>query len=222
MDFVKYLRRRHPSRIECVLIAFAAWPCAAPSQPRTDAATASTLDALLRDVRTLTADFRQEIWTADQRLLETSTGTLALARPNRFVWRSEAPVELTVIADGERLWTYDVELEQATVAPLADSAGASPALLLSGDAGVREQFDVVRRFPLDGLDWFELTPAAGGADFSTVRIAFDGGAPQRLELVDGLNQTTRVELANVVVNADLAGDTFRFEPPRGVDVIGGG
>ena len=52
-------------------------------------------------------------------------------------------------------------------------------------------------------------------------IGFDGTTPQRLELVDGSNQVTRIEFENVVVNPDLADAEFEFRPPAGVDVIGG-
>jgi outer membrane lipoprotein carrier protein len=204
-----------------VLIACAG-PAWAQAPSADSGAGVAALDGFLQNVHTLTADFRQELWTADQRLLETTTGTLALQRPNRFLWRSAEPVELTVVADGEELWTYDVELEQATVAPLDDSAAASPAMLLSGDASVREHFEVARDFALDGLDWVELTPNVDGSDFTSVRIGFKDGAPEQLELIDGLNQVTRIDLTNVVVNPELPESTFEFEPPPGVDVIGGG
>jgi len=36
-----------------------------------------------------------------------------------------------------------------------------------------------------------------------------------------LNQITRISLANVAVNPELAGSVFEFTPPPGVDVIGG-
>jgi len=36
-----------------------------------------------------------------------------------------------------------------------------------------------------------------------------------------LNQITRIALANVVVNPELADGVFEFTPPAGVDVIGG-
>ena len=67
----------------------------------------------------------------------------------------------------------------------------------------------------------KLAPKADASDFTSVLIGFDGTAPQRLELVDGLNQVTRIELANVIVNPDLADTVFEFRPPAGVDVIGG-
>jgi len=93
-------------------------------------------------------------------------------------------------------------------------------MLLSGDRGFRDGFDVVQTYKLDGLDWIKLKPKSGGADFSSVLIGFAGNAPQRLELVDGLNQVTRIELMDLTVNPDVADATFEFTPPPGVDVIG--
>ena len=179
------------------------------------------LDSFLDDVSSLTADFRQELWTVDQRLLETATGTLSLKRPNRFLWHYVEPIEQSVVADGKQLWIYDVELAQVTVTPL-DSSASSPAMLLSGDRAVRDGFDVVRSFSVDGLEWVELKPKLEGTDFTSVRIGFKDSAPERVELVDGLDQVTRIELSGVVVNPDLGDAVFDFEPPPGVDVIGGG
>ena len=97
---------------------------------------------------------------------------------------------------------YDVDLAQVTVSPLDDTVGKSPAMLLSGDRDVRDEFDVVETFMRDGLEWVKLVPKTGAADFRSVTIGFDGAAPRRLELVDGLNQVTRIALANVVVNPE--------------------
>jgi outer membrane lipoprotein carrier protein len=191
------------------------------TQPAQAPAGDELFATFLTEVRSLTADFRQELWTADQRLLETANGSVSLKRPNHFLWRYAEPIEQSVIANGRELWMYDVELAQATLAPL-DEAGPSPALLLSGDEAVRDGFEVVRSFALDGLDWIELAPKIEGADFTSVLIGFEGRTPQRLELVDGLNQVTRIELSNVALNPDLPDALFEFEPPPGVDVIGGG
>lgn len=217
MDSAKSLRRRRSS-IKHVLVWFALAGSCAIAQPTQSGP--ATLEGFLDGVQSLTADFRQEIWTADQRLLQTETGTLALERPNRFRWLYREPTELTVVADGARLWIYDVELEQVTVAPFDSSMGASPAMLLSGDRSVREGFDVADSYPAEGLNWVKLTPKAGGGDFSSVLIGFDGTTPRRLELVDGLNQVTRIELDNLAVNPELGDEVFEFDVPAGVDVIG--
>lgn len=191
---------------------------AASAQPATDGF--ATLDAFLDGVQSLTADFKQELWSVDRELVQTDTGTLALKRPNRFRWVYEAPAELTIVADGAQLWIYDAELAQVTVTPFDDTVGASPAMLLSGDRNVREEFEVVDRYPLDGLDWITLEPI-GSSDFSSVSIGFNGKEPRRLELVDGRGEVTRIELDNVVVNPEIADSVFELEVPEGVHVSGG-
>ncbi|HJR71249.1 MAG TPA: outer membrane lipoprotein chaperone LolA [Gammaproteobacteria bacterium] len=202
--------------------AVAAASAQQPGESVDDATGLAALEAFLADVKSLAAEFEQEIWTADHRLLQTETGTLALERPNRFRWTYREPTELTVVADGTKLWIYDVELEQVTVAPLDDTLLTSPAMLLSGDRSVREGFTVTQSYELEGLDWIKLTPKAGGTDFMSVRIGFDGTAPKRLELVDGLNQVTRITLDNLVVNPEIDDATFELEVPDGVDVSGEG
>ena len=224
MDSGKCWRRRLLRSTRLTFFCLVAICGAASAQPAADgdaAVEVVTLEAFLSDVHSLTADFKQELWTADQRLLQTETGTLSLRRPNRFRWIYAAPTQLTVVADGIKLWIYDVELAQVTVAPLDTTVESTPAMLLSGDRNVRDGFDVVGTYKLDGLDWIKLVPKTGGADFSSVLIGFKGKAPQRLELVDGLNQVTRIELENLTLNPDVADSTFEFKPPAGVDVIGG-
>lgn len=224
MDSGKFWRRHLPRSTSLLSLCLIVACAAAGAQPAADdtAAGVATLEAFLRDVHTLTADFKQELWSADQRLLQTETGTLALRRPNRFRWIYAKPTQLTVVADGSKLWTYDVELAQVTVAPLDSTVESTPAMLLSGDRNVRDSFNVVQTEQLDGIEWIKLAPKKGGTDFSSLRIGFKGKAPQQLELVDGLNQVTRIELKNLAVNPDLQDGTFEFKPPAGVDVIGNG
>ena len=222
MDSAKCSPLRLRVLIELVGVFALALAQCAGAQPNTaNERGVATLNAFLSNVRSLTADFKQELYGADERLLETQAGKLSLQRPNRFRWSYAKPSELVVVADGKKLWMYDVELAQVTVSPLDDTVGSSPAMLLSGDRDVRDEFDVVETFTRDGLEWVKLAPKAGAADFRSVTIGFEGTAPRRLELVDGLNQVTRISLANVAVNPDLSDSVFEFIPPAGVDVIGG-
>ncbi|WP_428101946.1 outer membrane lipoprotein chaperone LolA [Candidatus Rariloculus sp.] len=181
----------------------------------------AALELFLDEVQTFTAEFEQELRSSDQRVLETAAGTLSLKRPNRFLWSYEAPIEQLVIADGEQLWMYDVDLAQVTVTPLEPGDAASPAMLLSGEQNVRDSFDIVDDFALDGQDWVRLSPKPGGADFRSVLIGFRDGLPAELELVDGLDQTTSIVFSEIAVNTGLSDSVFEFEPPAGVDVIGG-
>jgi outer membrane lipoprotein carrier protein len=93
-------------------------------------------------------------------------------------------------------------------------------MLLGGDRKVRDSFDVVQTFALDGRDWVRLAPKGGGTDFVSIAIAFRDGRPEELEFVDGLDQTTRIEFSSLEINPSLDAATFEFDPPAGVDVFG--
>jgi len=236
MDSGKCSRRRRRVSIEplaaVLALALAHFAAAQPADAGAHTHTAAAqptdvsargfalLDAFSSGVHSLTADFKKETYAADGRLVETDTGTLALARPNRFRWTQTPPNELVLVADGKKLWSYDVDIAQVTVAPLDDTVSSSPALLLSGDRDVRDGFDVVQTETRDGLDWVKLVPKGGASDFASMLIGFEGKSPRRLELVDNLNGVTRIALANVVVNSELAESAFEFKVPPGVDVIG--
>ena len=215
----KFWHRRLRSLTSWLLFSFIAAAHGASAQSAPDGI--ARLEAFLDGVHSLTADFKQELWTDSGRLQQTDTGSLSLKRPNRFRWTYAAPSELVIVADGEKLWIYDVELKEVTVTPFDDTVGASPAVLLSGDRNVREDFEVVQSYTLDALDWVKLEPR-GASDFSSIAIGFSGTEPRRLELVDGLGQITRIELDNLVVNPDIADDVFKLDVPPGVDVSGDG
>jgi outer membrane lipoprotein carrier protein len=230
-------RRRLPTSLALVFsLAAAPFLSAQPSNAQADpgeqeaqVAVAESgvarLERFLSDVRSLSASFKQELWSADQELLQTDTGTLSLQRPNRFRWtyrntdEPAGPAKLVVVADGTELWIYDVELEEVTVTPF-EEVGTSPALLLSGDRSIREEFDVVGTHTLEGLDWIKLEPK-GGSDFASVAIGFNGTEPRRLELVDGLGQVTRIELDDLVLNPTIDDDVFELDVPKDAHVIGG-
>lgn len=222
------MRRHRPQSIEraCVLILLAALLLAAtPATTQTPgdaiAAEASVrLRQFLDETQTLQANFSQELLGPDGEVLELATGALSIKRPGRFLWRYSEPVEQLVIADGTNLWIYDVELEQATVSLLEDVAAASPAMLLSGEAALDEEFDVVESFDADDMRWVMLAPKAESSDFRQILIGFRGENLSQLRLLDSLDQRTTIELVDLEVNLELADSVFEFQPPFGVDVIG--
>lgn len=222
MDSEKCSRRRRPRTTERATVLFVApflaLPLAAQDGRRAPADTA--LDDFLATVQSLSADFEQALWTPDEELLEASEGTLMLERPNRFAWHYEAPIEQRIIADGAALWTYDVELEQATVTPLAEIDQANPAMLLGGDRPLRDSFEITDVFEHDGAEWLRLEPRETSNEFRSIGLSMREGKPEILEFVDGLDQTTRIVFSNVEINPQLDPSVFEFTPPAGVDVIG--
>jgi outer membrane lipoprotein carrier protein len=177
------------------------------------------LRKFLGRVQTLRADFTQEIVDADKQVVETARGRVALQRPGRFRWDYESPYERVVLADGEHLWLYEADLQQATVRPLTAGLGETPAALLTGGREVLERFEVVSSWSGEDLAWVKLKPRSTDSDFDAVSIGFRGDQPVRLEIDDRLGQQTRIALGAISTNQPLAAGTFRFEVPAGVDVI---
>lgn len=179
-------------------------------------AVSNDLERYFGDVRTLQGEFSQETSDEDGRVLEESEGYMWLARPNRFHWRYERPYEQQIVADGERIWVYDVDLLQVSVRPLDEVLGSGPALLLSGELDtLEEQFRVGEQ---DG--WLVLEPKSGGWEMEQARLRFRDGVPVEVVIVDGLGQTTRLLMEGLAVNEPIDDRHFRFEAPPEADVIG--
>ncbi|HQR23759.1 MAG TPA: outer membrane lipoprotein chaperone LolA [Steroidobacteraceae bacterium] len=179
------------------------------------------VEAWMRSVKTLSADFVQVVRGRGGEITNRASGTLALSRPDRFRWDYQTPNVQVIVADGRKLWLYDADLEQVTVRPLQAGLGSTPAMLLSGAGAVGDSFTAgpVER---DGeWTWCRLVPKDRSSDFEGVGLGFDThGVLVAMQLKDKLGQSTELVFSRVKVNSKLDGGLFVFVPPKGADVIG--
>ncbi len=185
-----------------------------------DTAALARVQDYVAALRTLRAEFRQEVSDASGAVREQADGVLALAKPGRFRWDYRNPSEQLLVSDGETVWLYDVDLAQVTVRSVGQSLSNTPAMLLSGTGNVDETFDVKADGSADGLDWVQLEPKLDDTDFRSVRLGFAGKELLRMELSDRLGQTTRIQFTRIERNPVLEPGLFSFTPPAGVDVVG--
>jgi len=184
------------------------------------------LDAFLAVKGTIKSRFIQTIRKEAFSQPGESRGTLLMQRPGKFRWDYETPYKQLILADGLRLWIYDPDLEQVVVKPLDAALGDTPALLLSGKGldgkhSLEQQFNIVESLEAqDGLYWVTLKPTVRDSSFQEVRLGFDEKHLRRMELEDGFGQQTRLEFLDMQTNAKVPEDSFRFEPPKGVDIVG--
>lgn len=194
-------------------------PVAAADSGQDGDAAFERLRQFLGSIQDLRADFRQEIVGPDQELVEQAAGTVVLSKPGRFRWDYREPYERVIVADGERVWLYEADLEQVTVRRLAAGLGDTPAALLTGNEEALARFDFVGVREQGGIEWLDLAARSVEADFSTVALGFSGDELQRIEFVDRLGQRTRVFLSAIDRAPQLTDADFSFEIPDGVDVI---
>ncbi|HPF58353.1 MAG TPA: outer membrane lipoprotein chaperone LolA [Candidatus Competibacteraceae bacterium] len=173
-----------------------------------------------QDLQSLRADFVQRVFDEHAQIIQTSSGQMLMQKPGKFRWDYQTPAEQIIVADGERLWAYDVGLEQVTVRKLDTALSSTPLALLSGTAPLDETFTIGPVRQRDGLDWYELTPRQPQPEFRLLRVVFKGDRLVSLELEDGFGQRTRLDFQKLERNPVLDPALLKFTPPPGVDVVG--
>jgi outer membrane lipoprotein carrier protein len=178
------------------------------------------VENFLQGLQALQAQFIQTLTDRNGQVVERASGTLAIRRPDRFRWDYHQPNEQLIVADGARIWLYDADLEQVTVRKLDDTLSATPAMLLSGQGNLEQNFSVIQTSQEGGVFWVRMQPKRDDTDFKWVRLGFDGAALKYMELADKLGQTTHLEFAQMQRNPTLDPSRFTFTVPPGADVIG--
>lgn len=184
------------------------------------AAAESEIERFFRELNGLSASFTQTVMDENGQVEQVSHGQMAMQKPGRFRWDYHDPYRQLIVADGERLWLYDKDLEQVTVQRIDEALTETPLALLSGVAPIEEKFEVRQSHDLGTVRWYELQPKSGDSEFKLLKVAFDQGRLVSFELENALKQVTRLSLQNVRVNPDLDPQRFQFTPPPGVDVVG--
>ncbi len=202
-----------------VLLAASLLPITASAAPPSGSAI-ERMHAFLKDVHSLKADFTQVVLDNNMQQVRKSHGTLEIKRPDRFRWDYATPNQEIIVADGKRVWIYDVELQQITVKPLSGTLAASPAVLLSGSNDVEKSFAIKELGTDEGLQWVGLTPKIKDTDFESVKMGFKGNDVSVMELKDALGNLTRITFSHLVLNPAIPDSHFQFTPPAGADVIG--
>jgi outer membrane lipoprotein carrier protein len=193
----------------------------APALALAGSAHADSVD-LLRDfaqnVKSGRAAFTQTVTSVDGKKKKTSSGEFEFVRPNRFRFVYAKPFEQQIVADGQKVWLYDIDLNQVTVRPLAQALGATPAALLAG-AAFDKDFDLKPQSAADGLEWVQATPRTKDGPIQSMRVGFNGAVLAALEIIDAFGQRSMLRFTALEQNAKLPDDHFRFAPPKGADVI---
>ena len=96
--------------------------------------------------------FLQTLTDPKGREIDRATGTLLVPRPGRFRWEihpqsvngGSTGAGQLMVGDGTNLWFYDRDLQQVTVKPVDAALSATPIMLLSGTAELRQNFKITR------------------------------------------------------------------------------
>lgn len=177
------------------------------------------LKSFLAATHTLRADFKQVSYDRYGNPSQASSGLFYLSRPGKFRWQYQKPFLQEIVSNAGKVWFYDIDLEQVTIKTIDESLGATPALLLSGEVALEENFTLSYQGQEQALDWLKLTPKNPDSGFNYVLIGLSDGRLAGMELSDNFGQLTRIDFENLKINPTLADTMFQLEIPEGVDVL---
>ena len=192
-----------------------------------------SLENFVKTVKSGRADFTQVVTAPAKEgqavRSKTSTGSFEFQRPSRFKFIYRKPFAQSIVADGQTLWMYDVDLNQVTARAQSQVLGATPAALIAAAPDLRAlqaDFELQAAPDKDGLQWVVATPRAKDGQLQSVRFGFKAGDKgdkvgelAALEIIDSFGQRSVLTFSRVESNLALPADTFQFKPPAGADVV---
>ena len=155
-----------------------------------------------------------------------STGTFEFLRPNRFKFVYKNPFEQSIVADGQTLWLYDVDLNQVTSRRLTQVLNGTPAAVIAAASdlkGLGADFSLSAQPDRAGLQWVLAVPKSRDGQLQNIQVGFKatdkGSELAALEILDSFGQKSVMSFNQFEVNPALSAATFQFRPPAGADVI---
>jgi len=177
------------------------------------------LQAFLKSSKSLTADFKQVLINEAGSPYQSSSGLFYLQRPGKFRWNYLKPFQQQIVSTSGKVWFYDADLEQVTVKTLDESVGSTPALLLSGEISLEDNFIMENQGEEGDLLWIRLLPKNKDSTFKYIVIGLNKGVLGGMELSDNFGQLTRIYFSNVLLNPPIKPTVFEFKAPAGADVF---
>ena len=195
-------------------------PAPAAPVPQDAQALLASFDARSLKIRDFTAKFTQTYRSGALGRAITETGTVKVKRPSRMLFEYAAPEKKLFVADGDSYYFYVPRDKQVMVQNQRGDRRATARILAEGK--LRDHFDCVGEEPDPLGRKLILVPKDHEKDANVTRIAVVLDASLRLlalEIRDAEGSTSRLVFDGFKENVGLKDAEFRFDVPRGVEVI---
>ena len=178
----------------------------------------ASLRDFVQEVKAARAQFSQTVVSPDGARKKRSSVHFEFTRPNQFRFAYTKPFEQLIIGDGQKVWIYDADLNQASSRRMTQALGATPAALLAG-GNLERDFTLKALSAEGGLEWVQALPRQSESGIQSLKVGFKGRDLAALEIVDGFGQRSRLDFSGVVTNPSIKPETFKFVLPAGADLL---
>lgn len=184
-----------------------------------DKQTESNFIKLLNATHSFQANFKQIVYDNHGKAIQQAQGKVYFERPDRFRWQTIQPIPQLIIANQQKLWIYDPDLEQVTIRSLKKANGEAPALLLShSNEKLTQNYHIKILSSKMNEQIFQLIPKQSD-NFSEIEMNFQHGLLNAMVLEDHLGHRTVIHFINPRANVSLSSSLFTFTPKARTDVI---
>jgi outer membrane lipoprotein carrier protein len=180
----------------------------------------SELERFSDGLETLQVDFSQVVKSQDGSIQDKTYGNAWLKSPDKLRWVYAGDFPEIIVADGTDVWIYDEALEQVTIKPQSTSVADTPLLILTDISQLDQQFRVAELGDFEDMQLLELKSRDEESQFERILMGVDANGIRMMIMEDAFGQRTEIHFTNIVRNAEVEADVFRFTPPEGTDVVG--
>ena len=156
-----------------------------------------------------------------------ASGELWLKKPGKMRWDYAKPERKLMVSDGQTLWVYEPEDEQAFKQDLRSSNLPLSVSFLFGQGKLTDEFTVTVVHP-EGVGTadetiLKLVPKVATAAYRYLLFVVDPktGLVHETVIYDQQNGTNHLTFASVETNKGVDDAKFRFTPPSGTKVLYG-
>jgi outer membrane lipoprotein carrier protein len=183
------------------------------------------LDAIQKNyekVLTYEAEFIQKSYIKMMDKTQDVKGTVSIKKPGKMKWSYGAPDIQILISNGNTLWLYVPDEEQATKIPIESIYSSNtPALFLAGKGKLTQSFNVESvNLGKDSLS-ITLTPKEDDQSLTRLKLFANKKNYQITgsTVYDKLGNITEIRFSNIKANRAIPEKTFQFQAPANVEVL---
>ena len=202
-------------------LILAALLAAAPAADSPAEALARRIEQRHRGLSDLQARFTQRYRSGLIGREVVERGTVSLKPPGRMLWLYQQPERKTFVSDGHRFYFYVPADKQVIVREQGGEQGVTGLLL--GRSDILETFEASLETPArPEIQRLRLSPRKPDGEVDRVLLEVDLTARIRaIDVEDAQGNHSRFEFEGFQENQNLPDSLFRFEVPKGVEVVTG-
>lgn len=176
------------------------------------------------DAQDLQASFTQSYTYTVYDRTQVSRGVVYFKKPGKMRWDYQTPKPKVFVADGQTLWVYEPDENQAFKRKLSDAQLPVALTFMSGTGDLQGEFTTRLLEPKDDKTLLvELVPKRHAGDYKSLQLTVDRGTYAVLAstVIDPVGNTNALVFADMKTNVGLPDAGFKFRPPEGVRIITG-